>query len=277
MALVAVHAVIHIALNSLVILVRLGFRMAIRALKNRVVVRIGVARRADSVGIAMGDGEWRVLRVIKRRIQPVRGAMTVLARHREELRLGCMPGICRVVVVGLVAADACSRQTGVVIVDVAVGARPRRHGVRAGQRERSVVVVEGRVRPLNGVMAKLAGRREAGVRHRTVRSGEILLMARDAERAVQLVVIVDVTIRARSWRHGMGARQWKTGLRVIEFPIRPLHRVMTLAAGGRETRVRNGTGRIVEIGLVAADACSRQTGVVIVDVAVGARARRHGV
>jgi len=129
MALVAVHTVVDISVDALVVLVRLGFRVAIGALENRVVIRIGMARCAHPIRVAMRDRERRVLRVIERRVQPVRGVMTVLASRREELRLRCMPRIRRVVVVGLVAADAYRRQRGVVVVDMAVDARARRHRV----------------------------------------------------------------------------------------------------------------------------------------------------
>ena len=225
----------------------------------------------------MSNRERRVLRVIERRVQPVGGAMTVLARRREELRLRFMSWIRRVVVVGLVAANARRWQRGVVVVDVAIRARTRRNRMRARQRERCVVVIEGRVRPVNCVMAELAGRREASVRHRTVRIVEIGLVARNAQCAVQVVVIVDVAIRASPWRNRMGTRQWESGLRVVKLGIRPLHGVMTLFAGLREARMRHGTVRIGEIGLVAADAGSRQRGVVVVHVAVHARSWRHGV
>jgi hypothetical protein len=40
------------------------------------------------------------------------------------------------------AADTGRGQCRVVTVDVAVGAKPRRHHVRAGQRERGVVVIK---------------------------------------------------------------------------------------------------------------------------------------
>jgi len=138
-------------------------------------------------------------------------------------------------------------------------------------------VIEGRIRPLHRVMAKLASGWEARVWHGTVRIIEIGLVARDAQRAVQFVVIVDVAICASPWRNRMGARQWETGLRVIELSIRPLHGVMTLLASGRETRMRHRTVRIVEIGLVAADARRRQRGVVVVDMAVRTRPRRNRV
>ena len=84
--------------------------------------------------------------------------------------------------------------------------------MRSGQGKRRVVVIECRVRPGGRVVAHLASRREAGVRHRTVCSVEILLVASNAERAVQLVVVVDVAIRARPWRNRMRTGQWKAGL-----------------------------------------------------------------
>ena len=129
MALVAVHTVVDISIDALVVLVRLRFRVAIGALENRVVIRIRMARCAHPIRVAMRDRERRVLRVIERRVQPVRGAMTVLACRRKELRLRCMPRIRRVVVVGLVAADARRRQRGVIAVDMTVRARPRRNRV----------------------------------------------------------------------------------------------------------------------------------------------------
>lgn len=144
MALVAVHAVVDISLDALVVLVGLGFRMAIGALENRVVVRVCVTRRAHPIGVAMIDGELRVLRVIKRRVQPVGGAMAIGASRREKLRLCSVSRIRRVVVVGLVTADTCRRQRCVVAVDVAVGTGARRHSMRSGQGERCVVVIEGR-------------------------------------------------------------------------------------------------------------------------------------
>jgi len=183
----------------------------------------------------------------------------------------------RIVEIGLVAADARRRQRGVVVVDVAVGARARRNRVRARQREGCVVVIEGRIRPLHGVMTEFAGGRESRMGHGTVRSVEIFLVAGNAQRTVQLVVVVDVAIRASPWRNRMGARQWETGLRVIELSIRPLHGVMTLLAGRRETRVRHRAVRIVEIGLVARNARGICDVVVVVDVAVRALPRRHGV
>lgn len=91
-----------------------------------------MAGRAHATGVAVSDRELSVLGVIKRRVQPVRGAVAGRARRREELRLRGVPRIGRVVVVRLVAADASNGKRRVIIVDVAIGARPWRHRVRSG-------------------------------------------------------------------------------------------------------------------------------------------------
>jgi len=127
--LVTVHAVVHISLHPMVVPVCLRLCVTVGALENRVIIRVRMARRAHAVGVAMVDRELRVLRVVERRVQPVRSAVAVLARRWEELRLRGVPRIGRTVVIRLVTANARRWQSLVVVVDVAVDARPRRHGV----------------------------------------------------------------------------------------------------------------------------------------------------
>src|SRR5947209_8387908 len=71
------------------------------------------------------------------------------------VRVGCG------VVFTLMAANAgCRQSAGVVVVGVA---RSAGHGgMRAGQRERGVVVVKGGARPVGGRVAGFASRRESG-------------------------------------------------------------------------------------------------------------------
>jgi hypothetical protein len=248
-------------------------RNAERAIQ--VVVIVHVAVRARPRRNRMGTRQRETgLRVIELAIRPLDCVMAILASRREA---SVRHWTFRIVVVGLVATDAGGRQRDVVVVDVAVGARPRRHHMRARQREWGVVVIEGRIRPGRRVMAHLASRREARVRHRTVCSGEIFLVARNAQRAVQVVVVVDVAVRARARGNSVTARQRETSLRVIELSIRPLHGVMTLFAGGREAGVRHRTLRIVVVGLVARNASGIGNVVVVDTVAVRARPWRHGV
>lgn len=151
--LVTVNAVVDVPFHALMFAVGLRRRVAVRALEHRVIVRVRMTRRAHPVGVAVGNRELRVLRVIKRRTGPRRRVVAILARGREKLRLRRMPRVRRVVVIGLVAADACGRERCVVAVDVAVGALPRRYRVRPCQREWRVVVVKRRIRPHDRVMA----------------------------------------------------------------------------------------------------------------------------
>ncbi len=91
-----------------------------------------MARRADAICVAMIRGELSVLRVVEGRPRPCARVVAGRASGREELRLCRVARIRRVVVVGLMATDAGSRQCCVIVVDVAVGTHARGHGVRAG-------------------------------------------------------------------------------------------------------------------------------------------------
>ena len=246
-------------------------RNAKRAVQLVVIVDVAIHASAWWHGMRSSQRETG-LRMIEFPIRPLHGVMALFASRREtRMRHRAV----RVIEIGLVAADARSRQTGVVVVDVAVRARSRRHSVRTGQREGRVVVIEGRIRPGGGVMAHLASRGEAGVWHGTVRSREIFLMARNAGRSGDVVIVVDVTIGASARRDGMQTGQRETGLRVIELGIRPLDRVVTLLAGGGEAGVRHRSLRIVEVVLVTRNTSGNGDGVIVVDVAVGASPRRH--
>lgn len=153
MTLVTIDAVVDVALHALVIWIGLSRRVAIRALEYRVVIRIGVARGADIVRVAVTGGELRVLRVIECGARPGSRVVAVLACGREELRLSRVARIGCVLVVRLVAADTRGGQRRVVIVDVAIAAHPRRDQMGTGERKRCVVVIKGGVCPDYGVVA----------------------------------------------------------------------------------------------------------------------------
>ncbi len=228
----------------------------------------------------MGNWELRVLRVIEGCTGPGGGVVAVLARSGEELRLRRMTGVRGVVVIGLVTSDTGRGQCGVVAVNVAIGALPRRDRVRSSQRERCVVVVEGRVCPDGGVVAQFAGCWEAGggVR-RAGGASVILLMARVTESAIQCVIVVDVTIGAEARRHGVRPGQLEAGAGVIECAIGPQDCVVAAFAGRRESRgdVIHRRSRVVVIRLVTRYAGRARQVVIVVDVAIGAEARRHGM
>ena len=176
---VAVNAVVDVSRHVWVLeVVGAVAAVATRALEYGVVAGINVARGAHAVGVAVGNRERRVLRVVERRACPSRGVVTVLTCSREELRLRRVAWIGRVVVVVLMATDAGQGQRRVVVVDMAVRAHTRRHHVRTSKRERCVAVIKRGVGPDDGVVAEFTGSRESGRRVRgIIRAGVILLMA----------------------------------------------------------------------------------------------------
>ena len=179
MALVTIDAVVHVAVHVGVAKVRgVVAAMASRALEDGVVARTGVAGGAQAIGIAVVNGERRVLRMVESGPGPAARVVAVLAGGGEELRLRRVARIRRVVVVGLVTSDARGWQRRVIVVHVAIGALPRGHGVQAGQGKCGVVVVEGGIGPDRRVVADFASSREARCSmSRIVRARVILLMA----------------------------------------------------------------------------------------------------
>jgi len=61
MALVAIHAVVHVTIDVAMIAIRIRLRVAVGALEDAVVSRICVARRADAVRVAVIHREPRVI------------------------------------------------------------------------------------------------------------------------------------------------------------------------------------------------------------------------
>ena len=157
MALVTMHAVVHVPVHTLMVAVGVGLvgmLMARQTREDQIVLRVRMARVA-------GRGPTVRLRevgVVKHRSQPVRRAVARLARRRETRRR--VIRVRRVVVVRLVAAHACRVGDAVVAVDVALCARDR-CGVEARQRPARGCVVELAICPKNRVVAAFAGRREA--------------------------------------------------------------------------------------------------------------------
>ncbi len=93
-------------------------------------------------------------------------------------------------------------------------------------------------------MALLAGLRKVCrdvIRVR--RALKILQMARDASGSCEIVVIVDVAIRALSRRHHVAPGQWEADRRMIERRVEPRIRSMTLLASNREF-----AGNVIGIG-----------------------------
>jgi len=261
--------------------------------RNRVVVVVLVAAHAGrirdvvvvvDVAISTLPRRYRVRAgqrksgavVIEGGIQPACGVVTGVAGLREIG--GHVIRVRRALIVLQMATDAGRGIQVVVVVDVAIGALPRRHGVHAGQRKAGAVVIEGGVQPACGVVTRIASLRKIGGHVVRVRRALIVLeVAAHAGAGVQAVVVVDVAIGALPGRHGVHAGQGEAGRGVVKFAVGPLHRVVALLAGRRKARVRHRRGGLVVVILVAADARGVGDVVVVVDVAVSALPRRYGV
>ena len=271
MALIAVRAVVDVSVHPLVSLVRLvliGVLVTSEARENQIVLRIRVARvtgRGPAVRL-------REIRMVEHRAQPARRAVAGLARGREARR--SVIGICRAVVVSLVATDARRIRNVVVVIDVTLRAGYRR-SMETCQRPARRGVVELAVRPQNGVVAGLAGRRESdrNVINRCLCVVVIRLVARYASGIRQRVVVVHMALRARRRRMETSQRPSRRG--VVELAIRPQHGVVAAFARCREAQpnVVDRSLRVVVVRLVAA--YTRRVGDLVVAVHVALQAG-HG-
>src|SRR6185312_496213 len=144
MACVAVHAVVHVAIHILVMEVGcVVAAVATGAGKYGVIGRVGMAVRADAVGVAVVGGEEGVIAARQSGRCPIGGGVAGGAggwpARRGVIRIGG-PGEVR-----LMAGIAIGGRTGKHVIDVAC--RASYGGVSTREREGSVVVVEGRARP----------------------------------------------------------------------------------------------------------------------------------
>jgi hypothetical protein len=139
--------------------------------------------------------------MVERRVQPVRGVVALVAGLREVCRH--VVGIGRSLEILHVTAYAGSGAQIVIVVGVAIGASAWRHGVHAGQGKAGSGMIKLGVGPLHRIVALLAGRREARMGHRRGRVVEVGLVATDAGRNRDAVVVVSVAVGALARRHHM--------------------------------------------------------------------------
>jgi len=115
MALVAIHAVVHVPIHALMVLVRIGLSVAIRALKHGIVARVCVAGRTDSGGSAVPHIEPGM--VEDRACPPGDHLVARLARcgkaRRDVIR------IVRTLVFHSVTGIAVGRKRSVVVIHMA--------------------------------------------------------------------------------------------------------------------------------------------------------------
>lgn len=163
MTLVTIDAVVNIASHLRVREIRrVVVAVATSALEDGIVVGVDMTGRANAVRIAVGNWKLCVLRVVEGCSSPGCRGVTGLACGREELWLCRVHRTRRVVVIRLMATDTSCWERCVVVVNVAIDAGARRHGVRTGERERRIVVVKRSVGPDNRVVTDVAGGREPG-------------------------------------------------------------------------------------------------------------------
>ena len=157
---VAIDAVVHVPADARVTEVgRVPAPVTIGALEYRIIVLVLVAGAANPVRIAVIHREERVILRGQVGWHPSCGGVARVAGCRPRRRL--VIGVSGVVVVRDVATGTDGGHRGVVVEHVAHGAGNRSRSVIAGQRERSVVVVERGVHPVDRVMAQIAGLRES--------------------------------------------------------------------------------------------------------------------
>ena len=120
-----------------------------------------------------------------------------------------------------VARHASRAREVVVIVGMAIGALARRHGVRSGQRESGGRVIELAAGPRDHVVTLLASCRKTGVRDRSSRGIEVVLVATDARRTRDVVVVVDVTVGTLPRGHHVRTCQRESRLRVVKGRLLP--------------------------------------------------------
>ena len=162
---------------------------------------------------------------------------------------------------------------------MAIGADARRHGVQSGERETGAGMVKSRVHPVGGVVTRIARLRE--IRGDVIRIGRALIvleMAAHTRRAIQAVVVVDVAVGPGARWHGVHSGEREARTVVVERRIGPRAGVVALITGLREIRGDViGIGRTLIVLEVAGHARGTVQAVIVVDVAITASARWHGV
>lgn len=219
MALIAVHAVVNVSTHVSMIPVGVRLGVAIGALENAVVGRIGMAGGANSICVSVSH---RKPGVIERRAQPSRGGMAGRAGGGKASR-----HVVRTVgrlIVRLVTAETIRRYGRVVVVHVTTRAWNR--GMRAGQREARIVVIERGWAPRRRVVAHVTLLRESD-RNMVwiVRVLKVRQVTADASSIADVVVPIDMALAALHAR--VRTSQRPAGRRVIKVRGIPVGSGMT--------------------------------------------------
>jgi len=229
MTLVTIHAVVNVPAHALMLLICVAFRVAIRALKHRVVTWVGVARCTDTRSTAMVDV---IPRMVKHRARPPGHHLVARLASRGKTRHDVI-GIIRTLIFHPVTRIAIGGNGSVVVIDVAAGTHDL--DVCPNQRKDRVVVVERCRLPRRCAVANLALlRKTAGYVIRIRRTLVILHVAADAGRVGQTIVAIDVAIATLHLQ--MKSRQRKAAFGMVERRRLPGDSTVTRGAIRRETR-----------------------------------------
>ena len=148
--------------------------------------------------------------------------------------------------------------------------------MRTGQLKAGAVVIKGRVQPRTRVVALFATLRE--IRRHVVRICRpliVLQMTTHAGSSGQVVVVVGMAVRALTRWHCMHPGQGEVRQAVVKRRVRPRSRVVALGAGlGKASRYVVGIGGALIVLQMAGHTCDAAQAEVVVDMAVGAQARR---
>lgn len=171
--------------------------------------------------------------VIKRCRLPCRGIVAGLASLRESA--GYVVRVGGVLEISQVTSHACGARQAVIVVDVAICALARRNSMRSCQRKARRAVVECRIGPSARGVALSTSLRETGGHMVRVRGAlEVLEVTRNAGCIRQVVVVINVAIRALAWWNGMSSCQREAGRVVVKRRIGPGAGGMALRTGLRK-------------------------------------------
>ena len=208
--------------------------------------------------------------MIELAVRPQHGVVAAFAGRRETQRHVVNRSF-RVVVVRLMACDARGIRQLVVVVNVAQRAGRGRMLARQWETRRSVIKLA--IGPQNRVVTAFAGCREIQSDVIDWRLGTVVsgLVTRNARRRSQVVIIVDMTLRALQ-RH-MRPSQREPGGSVVKCRVRPQRGIVAALAGRRifqRHMIHRSLGCVV-VRLVAGYTRRVRELVVIVNVTLGAR------
>ena len=269
MTLVAIHTVVNVPVHALMLLIRVGLSVTIRALEHRVVARVCVASRADSIGSAVPHVEPGM--VEDRARPPGDHLVARLARCGKARR--DVIGIVRTLVFHSVTRIAVGRKQSVVIVHVAACAHDLH--VCSHQWKGRVVMVERCRLPGCGAVADVALQGESPGHVIWIRRALVVLpVTADAGGVGQVVVAIDMAIAALQFQ--VPSCQRKATLGMIKRGGLPGGSTVAHGAVRRETRRYVVRIRCFLVILHVA-ALARSAGQVVVDVDVAVAALQLGV